>query len=192
MALIRWQPLREMEVLSRQLEQLFELTPSSLETSAIAQKAWLPAVEMTTNDTEVILRAQIPGVDAKDLDVQVTRDRVSIKGESRSTAKTEGAQFVRSEFCYGHFQRVVGLPVAIQNDQVKADLTDGILTLVLPRLQAERPKVVKLNLTGETALVPEVANGATGVEPEKTASEPVLTEAVPTSAETGDVWAEQN
>lgn len=191
MALIRWQPWQEMETLSRQLEQLFELAPSNsnsetLATNASKQRLWAPAVELTTNDTEVVLRAEIPGIDAKDLDVQVTYDSVSITGESRSTLKTEGSKFFRSEFRYGHFRRVVGLPVAVQNDKVTADFTNGILTLTLPRLQAKRPKVVKLNLVGEAA-IPEVTSGAEAIAPE-----PASAEVAQAAAETGDVWAEHN
>jgi HSP20 family protein len=189
MALIHWQPWQEMEVLSRQLEQLFELTPSNSETAnnGTKQRSWTPAVELTTNDTEVILRAEIPGVDAKDLDVQVMRDRVAIAGESRSTTKTEEAKFFRSEFRYGQFRRVVGLPVAVQNDEVKADFTNGVLTLILPRVQAERPKVVKLNLVGDAATTSDIAHDAEAATPELAATEPVQV-----AAETGDVWAEHN
>jgi len=72
------------------------------------------------------------------------RDRVSISGEYRQEKKDK----TRSEFYYGKFERTIGLPIAIQNDKVKADYTDGILTLTLPKVEEAVNKVVKVNLAG--------------------------------------------
>jgi HSP20 family protein len=113
---------------------------------------WTPAIELKDNENEIVLRAQLPGMDAKDLDVQVTREAVSIAGEHRQEQKTEEKGFFRSEFRYGKFQRVIPLPVAVQNDQVKAAYKDGVLTLTLPKVVEVRNPVVKLNLAeAETA-----------------------------------------
>jgi HSP20 family protein len=186
MSLIRWQPWQEVETLSRQLDQLFaDFTPVSRAASPVANpvsKTWTPAIELQATDAEFVLRAELPGIDAKDLDIQVTREGVSISGEYRSETKNEDGKFFRSEFRYGSFRRVVPLPVAIQNDQVKADFTDGILTLTLPKVVNDRPQVVKVNLADAIA------------EPKLEASStpaPVATEATQTSPQTDDVWAEQ-
>ncbi|MBD2038492.1 Hsp20/alpha crystallin family protein [Leptolyngbya sp. FACHB-321] len=146
MSLIRWQPWQEIETLSRQLDRLFDdFTPAN-RTAAPAAHTWTPAIELKATDAAFVLRAELPGIAAKDLDIQVTRAGVSITGEYRSETKNEDGKFFRSEFRYGSFRRVVPLPVAIQNDQVKADFTDGILTLTLPKVVSDRPKVVKVNL----------------------------------------------
>ncbi|MGQ9870384.1 Hsp20/alpha crystallin family protein [Leptodesmis sp.] len=152
MAIIRWQPWQEIDTLRRQFDQLFdELTPiSRSSTMKTNGNAWVPAIELKSTDTDVILRTELPGIDAKDLDIQVSREAVSIKGEYKTESKTEDKehQIYRSEFRYGSFQRVIPLPVAVENDQVKADFKDGILTLTMPRVEAERPKVVKVNVGG--------------------------------------------
>lgn len=152
MAIIRWQPWQEIDTLRRQFDQLFdELAPISRGTGMKTNgNAWAPAIELKSNDTDIILRAELPGIDAKDLDVQVSREAVSLSGEYKTETKTEDKehQMYRSEFRYGSFQRVIPLPVAVENDQVKADFKDGILTLTMPRVAAERPKVVKVNVGG--------------------------------------------
>ncbi|MBW4694362.1 MAG: Hsp20/alpha crystallin family protein [Lyngbya sp. HA4199-MV5] len=177
MALIRWQPWQEVETLSRQLDQLFaDFTPVSRPASPVA-RTWTPAIELKATETDFVLRAELPGIDANDLDIQVTREGVSISGEYRSEAKHEDGKLFRSEFRYGSFRRVVPLPVAIQNDQVKADFTDGILTLTLPKAVSDRPKVVKVNLTGATA------------EPVLEASDTAPT--APEAVQTDDLWAEK-
>lgn len=141
MTLTRWNPWQEMETVRRQMDQLFtELTPAR-------EATWTPAIELSTNETEFILRAQLPGIDAKDLDVQVGQKAVAIAGEHKFENKTEENGYFRSEFRYGKFHRVIPLPAEVQNDQVKADFKDGILTLTLPRVQAVKPSVVKVNLT---------------------------------------------
>uniref|UniRef100_A0A832H0G9 Hsp20/alpha crystallin family protein n=1 Tax=Oscillatoriales cyanobacterium SpSt-402 TaxID=2282168 RepID=A0A832H0G9_9CYAN len=151
MAIIRWQPWQEFDTLRRQFDDLFdELAPISRVGGKVNGHTWAPAIELRSTDDAVVLRAELPGINAEDLDVQVTREAVSISGEYKSETKTEDKehQIHRSEFRYGSFQRVIPLPTAIQNDQVKAEFKDGILTLTLPKVEAEKPKVVKVSLNG--------------------------------------------
>lgn len=134
-------PWQEMAALTRQLDRVFaDLTPAT-ET----HKAWTPAIELKQTDHELVLRAALPGIDANDLDVNVTRKAVSISGEYRSENKTEDQHVFRSEFRYGNFRRVVPLPVEVQNTEATAEFKDGVLTLTLPKAG---DRVVKVNLTG--------------------------------------------
>ena len=160
MALIRWQsPFQEMETLRRQMDQMFD---EMVGVNREAQISWKPAVELKDTDDSLILRAEIPGVEGKDLDIQVTREAVAIRGEHRYEKKAEDKGYFRTEFRYGKFQRVVALPVAVQNDQVKAEFKDGILTLTLPKVTEARHKVVKVNLAGNTAATPEITEAPQG------------------------------
>lgn len=143
MVLIRWQPFQEIETLRRQFDQLFsELAGDRHETDM----AWMPAIEFQDSEKQLIIRAQIPGVSPNDIDIQATKDAVFISGEHRYENKAEEQGYVRSEFRYGKFQRVIPLPVHIQNDRVKADFNHGVLTLTLPKAQAAQRQVVKINL----------------------------------------------
>jgi HSP20 family protein len=146
MALVRWQPFREVESLQRQMNRLFDdLTPteSALRNGGIA---FMPAVEMNETPDAIHLKLEVPGLEAKDLDVQITKEAVSIKGERKSESKTEEKGVTRSEFRYGSFRRVIPLPARIQNDKVEAEYKDGILTLNLPKAEEEKNRVVKVNL----------------------------------------------
>lgn len=152
MAMIRWQsPLQEMETLRRQMDQIFD---GMVGVNREAQMTWKPAIELKDTDESLILRAEIPGVEAKDLDIRVTREAVAISGEHRYEKKAEDKGYFRTEFRYGKFQRVVALPVAVQNDQVQAEFKDGILTLTLPKVTEARHKVVKVELADNTAATP--------------------------------------
>ncbi|HEY9695605.1 MAG TPA: Hsp20/alpha crystallin family protein, partial [Oculatellaceae cyanobacterium] len=107
---------------------------------------WTPAIELSDTGDNLVLRAVLPGIDAKDVNVQVTNEAVLLSGEHRYEQKTEEPKLFKSEFRYGKFQRVIPLPVAIINDQVQAEYKDGILTLTLPKVVEEKNKVVKINL----------------------------------------------
>jgi len=155
MALIRWQPYQEIATLRRQMDQIFNEMAS---VNRESQVTWKPAVELKDTENNVILRTEIPGVEGKDLDIRVTREAVAIAGEHRYEKKAEERGYVRSEFRYGKFQRVIPLPVAVQNDLVQAEFKDGILTLTLPKVTEARHKVVKLNLADTTPATPEVTN----------------------------------
>lgn len=164
MALIRWQPFPEMETMRRQMDQIFD---EMVGVNCEAQKTWKPAVEIQDTEDKVILRAEIPGVEGKDLDIRVTREAVAIAGEHRYEKKASSGGYFHTEFRYGKFQRVIALPVAVQNDQVQAEFKDGILTLTLPKVTEARRKVVKVNLADNTAATPEV-NAAPAAEATET------------------------
>lgn len=151
MALIRWQPFQEIETLRRQMDSIFDEMTS---VQRAPQMTWKPAVELKDTEDSVILRAEIPGVEGKDIDIRVTREAVAIAGEHRYEKKAEDKGLFRTEFRYGKFQRVIPLPVAVQNDQVQAEFKDGILTLTLPKVTEARRQVVKVNLV-DSAATPE-------------------------------------
>ncbi|GAA6619966.1 Hsp20/alpha crystallin family protein [Scytonema sp. NUACC26] len=138
MTLIRYNPWQEMNALQR----LFEETRVPFERDFVK----VPAAELTQTDDAVNLKLELPGMDAKDLDIQVTEKAVAISGERKSETKTEDKGTTRTEFHYGKFQRVIPLPVKIQNTNVKAEYKDGILNLTLPKKEEEKNKVVKVNL----------------------------------------------
>jgi HSP20 family protein len=153
MSLIRWQPIQELDILRRQMDQLFEgLTEHDFPMLSInGGNKWIPAIEMQETDTEVILKAQVPGVEAKDLDVQVSPDAVMLQGEHQQETKTEEKEkgLYRSEFRYGKFARTVPLPKPVQHEEVKSSFKDGVLTLTMPKAVEVQQKIVKVDLTNQ-------------------------------------------
>lgn len=133
-----WQPWREIDTLRHQFDQLIDSVASG------DSADWTPAIELKDAGHALVLRAQLPGINAEDLNVQVTKDAVSLAGEHRQENRSEENGFFRTEFRYGKFQRVIPLPVEVQNDQVQAEFKEGVLSLTLPKV--EQAKVVKLNL----------------------------------------------
>ncbi|MBD2506405.1 Hsp20 family protein [Nostoc muscorum FACHB-395] len=106
----------------------------------------VPAAELQETDDAIYLKLELPGLEAKDLDIQVTEDTVHISGERKSETKTQNNGTTKSEFYYGKFQRVIPLSARVQNTNVTADYKNGILNLTLPKSEREKNKVVKINL----------------------------------------------
>jgi HSP20 family protein len=138
-----WQPFTEIETIRQQLDKVFDQLATTRDNS---EAAWMPAMELVDAGDNFVLKAQLPGIDPKDIDVQVTPEAISISGERRYDNTDEKPGYVRSEFRYGKFHRVLSLPAHIQNDSVQAEYKDGILTLTLPKVTEARNKVVKINL----------------------------------------------
>jgi HSP20 family protein len=144
MALVRWDPFREIDEIQREMNRLFDrLMARPTETETFA---FVPAVEMHDDPETITLRLELPGLNPQDLDIQATAEAVSISGERRFEKRSEDRGVTRSEFRYGRFQRVIPLPNRIKHDQVKAEYKDGILTLTLPKADSEKAQVVKVSV----------------------------------------------
>lgn len=146
MALIRWEPLQEMDDMQREINRLFDRfqVPSTRESGF----SFVPAAELQDTPEAFLLKLEVPGLKAEDLDIQVTGEAISIRGERRSESTSEEKGITRSEFRYGRFRRVIPLPARVQNDQVEATYDSGILNLRLPKAESEKTRVVKVNVAG--------------------------------------------
>jgi HSP20 family protein len=145
MTLVRWNPWQEFTTLQRQIDQLFDenILPSALTERGFSR---VPAAELQEVSDAIHLKLELPGIDAKDVDLQVTEKAVYISGERKSETQTEDKGVFKTEFRYGKFERVIPLPTRIENTKVTAEYKDGILNLILPKAEAEKSKVVKINL----------------------------------------------
>jgi HSP20 family protein len=113
--------------------------------------SFIPAAEITETPEAVQIKLEIPGMEAKDLNLEVTANSLTINGERKSEIKTEEEGFTRTEFRYGKFHRVIPLPVQVDNNNVTAEYKDGILNLTLPKAEEEKNKVVKVSINPTTA-----------------------------------------
>ncbi|NJM17606.1 MAG: Hsp20/alpha crystallin family protein [Richelia sp. RM2_1_2] len=158
MPITRWEPFQEIETwqpfsrepmwtidqMQRQMNRLMErLIPSGNGGSALN---YIPSAEMEETAEDIRLKLEIPGMEPKDLSVEVTDSSVSISGERKSETKTEEKGMIRSEFHYGRFERNIPLPSHVQNDKVQAEYKNGILSLKLPKLEGEKHKTVKIDV----------------------------------------------
>ncbi len=153
MAIVHWVPLQEIEMLQRDMDQLFDVLSPRMNSRVSAHSygvpeggSFVPAVEMYETSDAIHVNVELPGLDAKDLDIQVMAEAVLVKGDRKLVRSAEQDHAIRSEFRYGSFQRLIPLSARIQNNNVEAAYKDGILRLRLPKVDSEKNKVVKINL----------------------------------------------
>ena len=142
-------PLQEMERLFEGfyprgwLRPFHREWPTFAELNAFDGKT--PSVDLIERDNEIIIKAELPGVDKKDMDISVTKNTVSIKGTTSHEEKEEEGDYYRSEITRGEYARRLALPADIDDEKVKATFKNGILELRLPKLKQSERKPVKVD-----------------------------------------------
>ncbi|MEE8163070.1 MAG: Hsp20/alpha crystallin family protein [Anaerolineae bacterium] len=143
--LVRWEPFRDLISLRQAMDRLFE------ESFIRPRVGWLAplgagalAVDMYETDQDVVIKSSVPGVKAEDLDITITGDRLTIKGETKTEEKVEKANYIRQERRYGAFCRSLTLPTTIVAENAKAEFENSVLTLTLPKAEEVKPKTIKV------------------------------------------------
>ncbi len=140
MTRIRWEPLREITTLQRDLNRLLDdLAAPNREVTAL-----VPPAEIEETAEAYHLRFELPGINPEELDIQATSEALSVNGERQNRIRSESSGVTRSEFRYGKFQRVIPLPGQIETQAIEAHYDAGILTVILPKAEKERSRVVKV------------------------------------------------
>ena len=133
-------PFDELERMRRDMDRLSEGLTRGLLREPMA--GVFPLMNVTEDKDNYYVRAELPGMKADDLDISVTGDTLSISGERKIPGEDEKAQYHRREREAGQFSRIVSLPAQVDTGKVEARCTDGVLTVVLPRAEAAKPKQI--------------------------------------------------
>ncbi|WP_206070745.1 Hsp20/alpha crystallin family protein [Nodosilinea sp. P-1105] len=139
-------PITEINALRRQINDVF----GDLTSETMAQSDWSPAIRLVDTGDDFVLTVHLAGVNASDVDAQVSSDAVSVSGRRLQPEVNDSTKVLYDDARYGYFHRVVNLPDAVQNDKAVADFSHGLLTLTLPKVVEARNKVVKINLGATT------------------------------------------
>jgi HSP20 family protein len=144
MALVRWEPFEGLMSLRREMDRLFErfFEPGPLTTERAS--IFEPAVEVADCDGHVMVKAQVPGVSKDNIQLDITEDTLTLRGEMKAEEKIDEKQFYRREFRYGAFSRTIPLPSGVQADKATAELKDGMLTVTLPKSERAKAKQIPI------------------------------------------------
>lgn len=105
----------------------------------------LPKVDIVDREDDILMRAEVPGIDKSELEISVGEDSVTLRGETRREEKAEAGDLYRCEISHGAFSRTVGLPAAVDGSKAKAVFRDGVLTLTLPKVERARRHTVHID-----------------------------------------------
>lgn len=108
--------------------------------------AWSPAVDIYETENEVVIKAELPGLNQEDIDIQVSDNTLTIKGERKQESTVKKENFHRIERVYGSFQRTFTLPHTIKQEDIRATYKSGLLTLNLPKVEETKPKQIKVKI----------------------------------------------
>lgn len=149
MSMIRWEPFPELMSLRQAMDRLFEdsfIRPSRL--VSLLGETLTPAIDMYQTPSEVVVKANLPGVKPEEVDIHITGDTLTIKGERKTEEEIKRENYLYQEHRYGAFSRSVSLPAGLNTDKAQASLENGILTLTIPKAEEAKPKVIKVKTKG--------------------------------------------
>jgi len=109
-----------------------------------ATRPWMPAVDILETENELVLKADVPDVELKDIDIRIENGTLSLRGERKFEKKDEKSGFHRIERSYGSFERVFTIPETVDPDKVKAGYQSGVLTVTLPKKEVAKPRQIKV------------------------------------------------
>jgi HSP20 family protein len=162
MAIIRWEPFRELLTTQDRFNQLFNQTLSQAfgsEGQELGSRTWAPAVDIYENDHNLVINAELPGVDPKDVEVRVENNTLFIRGERKFEKSTNEGNYHRVERSYGSFSRSFTLPSTVSAENAQAEYKDGILTLKLAKREEAKPKTIKIEVSGSEPKAQAAAAG---------------------------------
>ena len=145
MALVRWDPFRELEGMQARLNHLFGGAPATAEDDRFFAN-WTPPVDIQETEKEYIVKADLPDVKKEDVKVELDGDMLTVEGERKQEKEEKTKRFHRAERAYGRFVRRFGLPTHVDGANVKAEFKDGVLNVHLPKTEAAKPKAIDIKV----------------------------------------------
>lgn len=151
MALVRFRPFsddpfREVTDMQGQMNRLFDNLLGRPSPVAGMERMWAPPVDVYETKDELVIAAEVPGLDQKDIHLSITGDVLTLKGERPWNPEMEQGNYYRNERWSGRFERTLPLPIPVQAGKVKATYRDGVLTVTLPKADEIKPKEIKIDL----------------------------------------------
>ncbi len=139
--LIRWEPAREMMTLREAMDRLFD--DAFTRPLSLAGNNWsVPAVDMYQTENEIVVKAALPGIKPDEVQINVTGEVLSLKGEVKQKEEVKEKAYHIREQRWGMFERSIILPTDVVADKAKADFENGILTITLPKAEEAKPKTI--------------------------------------------------
>jgi len=149
MAIVRWEPFRDLVSVQDRMNRIFEdafrgaAHPGAEEDWALGG-AWAPAVDIYEHEGNIVLKAELPGIDPKDVQVGVENNVLTLRGERQFESEVKREQYHRVERAYGTFSRSFTLPNVVDTGKIKAEFKDGLLRVVLPKREEAKPKQISI------------------------------------------------
>ena len=147
MAVVKWDPIRDLLSIQDRMNRLFEQTLSRSRTEeGISPSTWSPAMDIYETPEAIVMKADLPGLTREDIEIEIRDNALTIKGERRFAKDVQQENYLRIERAYGAFQRSFTLPATVQREKIRAIFRDGVLELLLPKAGEAKPKKIAIDV----------------------------------------------
>jgi HSP20 family protein len=145
MAVVKWDPFRDLSMLQDRMNRLFDDAGRGWRTDEpAATTTWSPSVDIYETEGEIVVKAELPGMDRKDITLNLENNVLSLRGDRRFTKETKEENYHRIERSYGSFSRAFSIPATVDEAKIRADYKDGVLKIVLPKKEQAKPKQIQI------------------------------------------------
>jgi len=147
MNVTRWEPFRGLNTLQEQVNRLLEDNFTRNRSGHAELATWAPAVDIFETENELVVKADLPDVLEKDLDIRVENNTLTIRGERKFNSEVHEDNYLRVERAYGSFTRSFSLPNTVNTEGIHADYRNGVLTVRMPKREETKPKQIKIGVS---------------------------------------------
>ena len=145
MELVRWKPRRYVPSVSDDIDRAFDrMVRNWVSPVSFSEFEWNPSIDVSESENDLVVKAEIPGVDPKDVDISVINNNLIISGEKRQEEEEKERNYFRRERSYGSFRRSFALPADVDVDKIKASSKDGVISVVIPKSGEKQSKKVQI------------------------------------------------
>ncbi|HJS97160.1 MAG TPA: Hsp20/alpha crystallin family protein [Solirubrobacteraceae bacterium] len=176
MALIRWEPIAELNTLQNEMNRLFNTffdQPQAAGRGGVPGRRWIPAMDLIETGEDYVLRADLPGLTDDDVKVELQDNVLTISGEREAEHETRQEGYFRLERAFGGFSRSLTLPEGVDPDAVQAHFDRGVLELRIPKPEHKKPRQVQIKLGTATSDEAETIESGEPADPEVNGGDPV-------------------
>ncbi len=146
MAVIKWDPFRDLNMLQERMNRLFDDAGRGIRRSEepASTTIWSPPVDIYETDSEIVVQAELPGMDRKDISLNLENNVLTIRGDRHFKKETKEDNYHRIERSYGGFSRSFSIPTTVNEEKIRADYKDGVLNIALPKKEQAKPKQIQI------------------------------------------------
>lgn len=145
MALVKYNPFRELRAMQEQMNRLLDLAWNR-EGEELQEGIWQPSVDIYEDANSVVIKAELPGIEQKDIEVKIEDNTLILRGERKHEQEVKKENYHRVERYYGTFHRSFSLPQTINQEKIKAACDKGVLTITLPKREETKPKQISVEV----------------------------------------------
>ena len=154
MSIVRWEPFRDLLTLQERMNRIYDQATRNPGQSPSGEEqlgTWAPAVDIYETEKEIVLKADLPGVNLSDVDIRLENNILTVRGERHFEKEVKQENFHRVERIYGTFARTFTLPNTVNPEKIDAAYDNGVLQITMPKREEARPKQIKIAVTAKAA-----------------------------------------